>query len=63
MANNKQYDNSLDGVDKEVTQQTDPAAKNYDSSIDGIDKKDDTLTDNQKEQLNNPAQASDGRGE
>jgi len=63
MTENNQYDKSLDGVDKEESQQTEPQAKNYDSSIDGVDKKDDTLTDIQKEKLNHPAQASDGRGE
>ncbi|ULG71749.1 hypothetical protein [Macrococcus brunensis] len=63
MTENKQYDNSLDGVDKEETKQAEPQAKNYDSSIDGIDKKDDSLTDIQKEKINHPAQESDGRGE
>ncbi len=63
MTENKQYDSSIDGVDKKETQQSDAKAKNYDASIDGVDKKDDTLSDIQKEQLNHPAQESDGRGE
>ncbi|TDM00806.1 hypothetical protein [Macrococcus carouselicus] len=66
MTANKQYDSSIDGIDKNESQQdTNIAAKNYDSSIDGIDKKDDSLSQPQEERIDQPAQAeeADGRGE